>query len=82
MGRLADTLNAEIVAGTVNTLQEAAVWLGYTYLYVRMLRARAQAAANVVRDGRVEARRDLVEREEARVGDDALADGDALLLAA
>ena len=39
VARLADTLNAEIVAGSVNSLQEAAVWLGYTYLYVRMLRS-------------------------------------------
>ena len=32
-----DNLNAEIVLGTVTNLQEAATWLGYTYLYVRML---------------------------------------------
>lgn len=31
-------LNAEIVLGSITTLQEAASWLGYTYLYVRMLR--------------------------------------------
>ena len=34
---IADNLNAEIVLGTVQTLQDAAAWLGYTYLYVRML---------------------------------------------
>lgn len=34
---IADNLNAEIVLGTVTNLQEAATWLGYTYLYVRML---------------------------------------------
>ena len=34
-----DNLNAEIVLGTVTNLQEAAQWLGYTYLYVRMLRS-------------------------------------------
>ena len=34
---IADNLNAEIVLGTVTNLQEAANWLGYTYLYVRML---------------------------------------------
>lgn len=33
-----DQLNAEIVLGTVNNLKEGATWLGYTYLYVRMLR--------------------------------------------
>jgi len=27
------------VLGTVSTLKEAVNWLGYTYLYVRMLRA-------------------------------------------
>ena len=32
-----DNLSAEIVLGTVSNLQEAANWLGYTYLYVRML---------------------------------------------
>lgn len=34
---IADNLNAEIVLGTVSTLTEAAAWLGYTYLYIRML---------------------------------------------
>lgn len=38
---MADNLNAEVVLGTVATLQDAAAWLGYTYLYVRMLRAPA-----------------------------------------
>ena len=37
IGTVPDNLNAEIVLGTVTTLQEAATWLGYTYLYVRML---------------------------------------------
>lgn len=36
--QLADHLNAEIVGGTVTNLKEAATWLSYTYLYVRMLR--------------------------------------------
>jgi len=36
-GKLADALNAEVVLGTVQSLQDAAHWLGYTYLYVRML---------------------------------------------
>jgi hypothetical protein len=34
---ISDNLNAEIVLGTVQNLQDAAQWLGYTYLYVRML---------------------------------------------
>lgn len=33
-----DNLNAEIVLGTVQNLKDAASWLSYTYLYVRMLR--------------------------------------------
>lgn len=39
ISRLADNLNAEIVLGTVQNVKEAVNWLGYTYLYVRMLRA-------------------------------------------
>lgn len=37
MGALPDALNAEIVLGTVQSVRDAAAWLGYTYLYVRML---------------------------------------------
>jgi len=36
--KLADNLNAEVVLGTVHNLKEAVDWLGYTYLYIRMLR--------------------------------------------
>mmetsp|Transcript_200 Transcript_200/g.509 ORF Transcript_200/g.509 Transcript_200/m.509 type:complete len:2147 (-) Transcript_200:47-6487(-) len=35
---LPDHLNAEIVLGTIQNLEEAAEWLSYTFLYVRMLR--------------------------------------------
>ncbi|KAG7347010.1 DEAD/DEAH box helicase domain protein [Nitzschia inconspicua] len=35
---LPDHLNAEVVLGTVQTLEEAAEWLSYTFLYIRMLR--------------------------------------------
>ena len=35
---LPDHLNAEVVSGTVTNLEEASSWLGYTYLYIRMLR--------------------------------------------
>eukprot|EP01027_Heterolobosea_sp_BB2_P011038 GEZU01016104.1.p1 GENE.GEZU01016104.1~~GEZU01016104.1.p1 ORF type:complete len:2151 (-),score=711.87 GEZU01016104.1:145-6597(-) len=38
IAKLADNLNAEIVLGTVQNVKEAISWLGYTYLYVRMLR--------------------------------------------
>ena len=35
---MADQLNAEVALGSVQSLKQAANWLGYTYLYVRMLR--------------------------------------------
>ncbi|VEL14098.1 unnamed protein product [Protopolystoma xenopodis] len=38
LSRLPDILNAEIVLGTVTNVREAVTWLGYTYLYIRMLR--------------------------------------------
>ena len=38
ISKLADNLNAEIVMGSVQNVKEAIDWLGYTYLYVRMLR--------------------------------------------
>lgn len=37
VAKLADNLNAEIVQGTVQSVAEGAQWLGYTYLYVRMM---------------------------------------------
>jgi pre-mRNA-splicing helicase BRR2 len=36
---LADNLNAEIVLGNVRSRDEGVEWLGYTYLFVRMLRS-------------------------------------------
>ncbi|KAL8642146.1 MAG: hypothetical protein Q9228_001138 [Teloschistes exilis] len=39
MSKLADNLNAEIVLGNVRSRDEAVEWLGYTYLFVRMLRS-------------------------------------------
>ena len=36
--KLPDMLNAEIVLGSISSLKEAASWLGYTYLYIRMLK--------------------------------------------
>jgi activating signal cointegrator complex subunit 3 len=38
VSRLADHLNAEIVSGTVSNIKEAAIWMSYTYCYIRMLR--------------------------------------------
>nr|XP_034330899.1 U5 small nuclear ribonucleoprotein 200 kDa helicase [Crassostrea gigas] len=39
VSRMSDCLNAECVLGTVQSVKEAVDWLGYTYLYIRMLRA-------------------------------------------
>lgn len=36
--KLVDNLNAEIALGTVTSIPEAVQWLGYSYLFVRMLR--------------------------------------------
>lgn len=38
ISKLADQLNAEIVLGSVQNAGEACTWIGYTYLYIRMLR--------------------------------------------
>jgi len=38
IARLPDSLNAEIVMGTIQNVQEAVQWISYTYLFVRMLR--------------------------------------------
>lgn len=35
---LADILNAEIVLGSIQNVRDAVHWLGYTYLYIRMLK--------------------------------------------
>lgn len=39
VAKLPDILNAEIVSGNCQNIKEAANWLGYTYLYIRMLRS-------------------------------------------
>ena len=39
VGKLADNLNAEIVLGNVRSRDDGVEWLGYTYLFVRMLRS-------------------------------------------
>lgn len=38
ISKMPDMLNAEIVLGTVQNVKDAVTWLGYTYLYIRMLR--------------------------------------------
>ena len=37
VGTIPDNMNAEIVLGSVQSVRDAASWLGYTYMYVRML---------------------------------------------
>lgn len=39
ISKLPDILNAEVVLGNIQTVRDAVNWLGYTYLYVRMMRA-------------------------------------------
>lgn len=39
VSKLADNMNAEIVLGSIRNRDEAVDWLGYTYLFVRMLRS-------------------------------------------
>jgi len=39
VSKLVDNLNAEVVLGNVRNREEGVDWLGYTYLFVRMLRS-------------------------------------------
>ncbi|XP_039910301.1 U5 small nuclear ribonucleoprotein 200 kDa helicase-like, partial [Hirundo rustica] len=41
VAKLPDMLNAEAVLGNVQNAKDAVNWLGYTYLYIRMLRSPA-----------------------------------------
>ncbi|XP_028179425.1 putative U5 small nuclear ribonucleoprotein 200 kDa helicase, partial [Ostrinia furnacalis] len=41
VSKLPDMLNAEVVLGSVQSVRDAVTWLGYTYLYIRMLRQPA-----------------------------------------
>jgi pre-mRNA-splicing helicase BRR2 len=36
--KLPECLNSEVVLGTVNNIMEAASWIGYTFLFIRMLK--------------------------------------------
>ncbi|XP_015785684.1 U5 small nuclear ribonucleoprotein 200 kDa helicase [Tetranychus urticae] len=38
VAKLPDLLNAEIVLGNIQSIKEATKWLGYSYLYIRMLK--------------------------------------------
>ncbi|SCU87351.1 LAFA_0E06216g1_1 [Lachancea sp. 'fantastica'] len=37
VGKLADSMNAEVVLGNIKSRKDAVDWLGFTYLFVRML---------------------------------------------
>jgi pre-mRNA-splicing helicase BRR2 len=39
ISKLADNLNAEVVLGNIKSRDDGVEWLGYTYLFVRMLRS-------------------------------------------
>ena len=63
VSKLADNLNAEVVLGNIRTRDEGVEWLGYTYLFVRMLRSPAlyQVGADYDEDETLEQKRvDLI----------------------
>jgi pre-mRNA-splicing helicase BRR2 len=63
MSKLADNLNAEIVLGNIRNRDEGVEWLGYSYLYVRMLRSPGlySVGADYVDDDALEQKRvDLI----------------------
>ena len=62
ISKLPDMLNAEVVSGTVQNVRDAVTWLGYTYLYIRMLRSpQLYGVASLKDDPLLEKRRaDLV----------------------
>lgn len=47
ISRLSDSLNAEIVMGSIHNMEEAVQWLGYTYLYICMLRSPTLYAISI-----------------------------------
>ncbi|XP_060822453.1 U5 small nuclear ribonucleoprotein 200 kDa helicase [Bombus pascuorum] len=46
ISKMSDMLNAEIVLGTIQNIRDAVTWLGYTYLYIRMLRCPSLYSIN------------------------------------
>ncbi len=63
VSKLADNLNAEVVLGNVRSRDDGVEWLGYTYLYVRMLRSPGlySVGAEYEDDGALEQKRvDLI----------------------
>ena len=69
---LPDHLNAEIVNGTISTIQEASLWLSYTYLYVRMIKnplAYGMTIEDLFNDPRLENKRTELVKDAAQVLD-------------
>ncbi|KPI42397.1 Pre-mRNA-splicing factor brr2 [Cyphellophora attinorum] len=63
ISKLADNLNAEIVLGNIRNRNEGVDWLGYTYLFVRMIRSPGlyQVGADYESDDALEQKRvDLI----------------------
>ena len=63
VSKLADNLNAEVVLGNIRTRDEGVEWLGYSYLFVRMLRSPGlyQVGADYEEDETLEQKRvDLI----------------------
>ena len=50
VSKLPDILNAELVLGTIQNMKEAVTWLGYTYLFIRMMRQPALYGVKVDKD--------------------------------
>ncbi len=72
---LADHLNAEIVNGTISNVKEAASWLSYTFLFVRMARnplAYGLKHEEVFSDPRLEGKRVQLVREAAELLDNCM----------
>lgn len=51
VSRLPDILNAELVLGTIQSVKEAVSWLGYSYLFIRMLRQPGLYGIKVIKIG-------------------------------
>ena len=61
IAKLTEQLNAEIVNGSIHDKEEAVRWLGYTYLYIRMLRnPKLYKISDLKSDPELEKRRDAL----------------------
>eukprot|EP01038_Epipyxis_sp_PR26KG_P011120 gene11120-14924_t len=72
---LADHMNAEIVNGTINNIKEAASWLSYTFLFVRMCKnplAYGLKLEEIFSDPRLERKRIELVKESAKLLDECM----------